>query len=111
MMSNNLKWIDALSERYEWPEPSLMLKSKIMLRVQNAPKNKEVKESFFEYVFDLVQPKMASAIALTLVFGVCFGALTIPKHSAEAHSSLYMDSDYFFAKSLVNQHGKRGNNE
>ena len=110
-MSDNLKWIDNLSKRYEWPEPSLMLKSKIMARTKNTRKNKEVKESFFDCIFELIQPKMASVMALTLVGGVCFGALTIPKSSAEAHGSLYMDSDYFLAQSLVNQQEKRGHHE
>ena len=110
-MSNNLKWIDALSKCYEWPEPSLMLKSKIMAHTKNTPKNQEVKESLFDYIFELIQPKMASAMAFTLIIGVCFGALTIPKHSAEAHSSLYMDSDYLLAQSLFNQQEKRGNHE
>lgn len=111
MSNDNLKWMDDLSSRYEWPEPSLRLKDKIMARAHSMPKKAEVKANIFDFVCEILQPKLASAIACTLIIGICFGALTIPKSPAEAYASLYMDSDYFLAQSIVNQQAKRGHDD
>ena len=111
MSNDNLKWMDDLSRRYEWPEPSLRLKDNIIARAHSTQKKVEVESNVFDFVFEMLHPKVASAIACTLVIGICFGALTVPKSPAEAHASLYMDSDYFLAHSIVNQQAKRGHDE
>jgi hypothetical protein len=103
MGNNDVKWIKDLVGRYEWPEPSSNLKRRILTQSVGV-QVREIEESFVEYVLSFLQPKMASAMACMLILGLCFGALAVPKSSAQAHvSNIYMDTDLMLIQSIIEQ--------
>lgn len=110
MNNDDLKWVKDLSKGYEWPEVSGALKQQILIKALGVP-TIATEESLYDFLGSVFQPKMSSAFACMMILGMCVGAVSFPKAPAEAHTSLYMDSDLMLVQSIVELENMRTNDD
>lgn len=108
-MSKNTeyKWLDKLSQHYQWPNPTPSLKSRILNSAQ-APK--KVTIDYLAILSNFVPRwEPALAVAFTLVLGIYTGALITPSTSisttTSSNSNIYIDADIAFMQTMLKQEG------
>lgn len=104
-MSKNTEdgWLDNLSQHYRWPNPTPLLKNKILNSIRP---HKKVRVDYLAILSNFIPRwEPALALAFTLVLGIYTGALITPSTTASSNSNIYIDADIAFMQTMLKQEG------
>ncbi len=103
--NNDTQWLNDITGKYQWPEPSRRLKRKVLMQVTK--RETKPAKNYMAVILDMFtfnwQP--ACALASALILGVYVGGITLPQSTESAQQTgIYTNADFIFAQSIIIQH-------